>query len=189
MTGPYNALLGSWWLVGLLFFESLLKEASKLYWNVRNFTTKTTEFQSRFPKIFESLRMRVEKENESSHNIIESQDREWDERFPRDSWYRDKSLAYVCHNTHSTFRNTTSEWKLDWNGERQKSAIQKEDFIYLLTFTIWYSLPWLCGCTFKMTSSCIIYAWAVIWQLSFYSFSSSFLVFHKDFAASGAQGP
>ena len=92
-------------------------------------------------------------------------------------------------NPHSTFGDATSEWKLDWNGERQKSAIQKEDLIYLLTFTIWYSLPWLCGCTFKMTSSCIIYAWAVIWQLSFYSFSSSFLVFHKDFAASGAQGP
>ena len=48
-------------------------------------------------QIFESLRMRVENENESSHNKIESQDWEWDESFPWESqfWDRDESLAEV----------------------------------------------------------------------------------------------
>ena len=51
------------------------------------------------PQIFESLRMRVENENESSHNKIESRDWEWDESFPWESqfWDRDESLAEVCH--------------------------------------------------------------------------------------------
>ena len=48
-------------------------------------------------QIFESLRMRVENENESSHNKIESRDWEWDESFPWESqfWDRDESLAEV----------------------------------------------------------------------------------------------
>ena len=49
-------------------------------------------------QIFESLRMRVENETESSHNKIESQNWEWDESFPWESqfWDRDESLAEVC---------------------------------------------------------------------------------------------
>ena len=48
-------------------------------------------------QIFESLRMRVENETESSHNKIESRDWEWDESFPWESqfWDRDESLAEV----------------------------------------------------------------------------------------------
>ena len=54
-------------------------------------------------QIFESLRMRVENENESSHNKIESRDREWDESFPWESqfWDRDESLAEVCYKSGS----------------------------------------------------------------------------------------
>ena len=50
-------------------------------------------------QIFESLRMRVENENESSHNKIESRDWEWDESFPWESqfWDRDESLVEVCY--------------------------------------------------------------------------------------------
>ena len=42
--------------------------------------------------------MRVENENESSHNKIESRDWEWDESFPWESQFRDRdeSLAEVC---------------------------------------------------------------------------------------------
>ena len=49
-------------------------------------------------QIFESLRMRVENENESSHNKIESRDWEWDESFPWESqfWDRDESITEVC---------------------------------------------------------------------------------------------
>ena len=49
-------------------------------------------------QFFESLRMRVETENESSHNKIESRDWEWDESFPWESQFRDRdeSLAEVC---------------------------------------------------------------------------------------------
>ena len=52
-------------------------------------------------QIFESLRMRVENENESSHKKIESRDWEWDESFPWESQFRDRdeSLAEVCYNT------------------------------------------------------------------------------------------
>ena len=48
-------------------------------------------------QIFDSLRMRVENENECSHNKIESQDREWDESSPWESQFRDRdeSLAEV----------------------------------------------------------------------------------------------
>ena len=49
-------------------------------------------------QIFESLRMRVENENGSSHKKIESWDWEWDESFPWESQFRDRdeSLAEVC---------------------------------------------------------------------------------------------
>ena len=49
-------------------------------------------------QFLESLRMRVETENESSHNKIESRDWEWDESFPWESQFRDRdeSLAEVC---------------------------------------------------------------------------------------------
>ena len=52
-------------------------------------------------QIFESLRMSVETENESSHNKIESRDWEWDESFPWESQFRDRdeSLAEVWHIT------------------------------------------------------------------------------------------
>ena len=48
-------------------------------------------------QFFESLRMRVETENESSHNKIDSQDWEWDKSFPWDSQFQDRneSLAEV----------------------------------------------------------------------------------------------
>ena len=52
-------------------------------------------------QIFESLRMRVENENESSHNKIESRDWEWDESCPWESHFRDRdeSLAEVWSKT------------------------------------------------------------------------------------------
>ena len=55
---------------------------------------KSTKFNPNV-SFFESLRMRVETENESSHNKIESQDWEWDESFPWESQFRDQdeSLA------------------------------------------------------------------------------------------------
>ena len=48
--------------------------------------------------IFESLRLRVENENESFYEKIESRDREWDESLPWESQFRDRdeSLAEVC---------------------------------------------------------------------------------------------
>ena len=48
-------------------------------------------------QIFESLRMRVENENESSHNKIESRDWEWEENYPWETQFldRDESLAEV----------------------------------------------------------------------------------------------
>ena len=54
-------------------------------------------------QIFESLRMRVQNENETSHNKIESRDWDdswdWDESFPWESqfWDRDESLAEVLY--------------------------------------------------------------------------------------------
>ena len=49
-------------------------------------------------QIFESLRMRVENENESFYEIIESRDREWDKSLLWESQFRDRdeSLAEVC---------------------------------------------------------------------------------------------
>ena len=48
-------------------------------------------------QMFESLRMRVENENGSSHNKFGSRDWEWDESVPWESqfWDRDESLAEV----------------------------------------------------------------------------------------------
>ena len=65
-------------------------------------------------QFFESLRMRVENENESSHNKIESRDWEWDESFPWESQFRDRdeSLAKVCNDVLSDM-----EWRqvFSWN--------------------------------------------------------------------------
>ena len=53
---------------------------------------------SRDPRMRVVKFLRVENENESFPNKIESWDREWDESFPWDSqfWDRDETLAEVC---------------------------------------------------------------------------------------------
>ena len=64
-------------------------------------------------QFFESLRMRVETENESSHNKIESRDWEWDESFPWESQFQDQdeSLAEVCSDD-TCYKGETQETKV-----------------------------------------------------------------------------
>ena len=56
-------------------------------------------------QILESLRMRVENDNESSHKKIDIWEWEWDESFPCESQFRDRyeSLAEVCQ-SHADYR-------------------------------------------------------------------------------------
>ena len=63
-------------------------------------------------QFFESLRMRVETENESSQNKIES--REWEGSFPWDYWFRDpnESLRYTHVQARSIGFRTWARFKV-----------------------------------------------------------------------------
>ena len=113
-------------------------------------------------QIFESLRMRVENENESSHNKIESRDWEWDESFPWESqfWDRDESLAEVCSLTIVFVRYVPSKL---WDS----GAFLQNYFIAFIGdnwATIYHSFPLFAGTHDVTLKSSLTRFWSIVWE-------------------------